>query len=337
MSRRRKLLALLILAGLALWLLLPQIEDVPKLAARLRRVALPPLLLALAFQAPRYLAGGFLMSLCARHLPEPFSGLLGSQVTLASGAAARLLPVGGAGGVAVRYAFLKKRGMDEPGIAAYFLLQNLLGAIVIVALFLASALYQSAHQSSTTVAAHAVLPTAMAVLAGGSALVGLIRRPEQALKLSHRVGTALDALTTRLFARTWRFAKRLPGAVQSLRQALVLGGGTASGFLKGLGYAFWTVAGDVASLHTVAVALSVPTSLATSVVVYSLGSFAGSAAAMPAGLGVTEGAMAAVYLASGYSADSALSTVLLFRALSFWLPIPLGAIAAWRLRTRQMI
>lgn len=68
------------------------------------------------------------------------------------------------------------------------------------------------------------------------------------------------------------------------------------------------------------------------VLVYTAGSVAGTATSMPSGLGVTEAAMVAAYRRLGWDLKLALSAVLVFRALSFWLPIPLGLAAGWYLR-----
>jgi uncharacterized protein (TIRG00374 family) len=74
--------------------------------------------------------------------------------------------------------------------------------------------------------------------------------------------------------------------------------------------------------------------LAAVAVVLLVGSALGSALPTPGGLGGVEGAMVAGLVAAGVGAGAALSAVLLFRLLSFWAPMPVGAAALLWLRRR---
>ena len=54
----------------------------------------------------------------------------------------------------------------------------------------------------------------------------------------------------------------------------------------------------------------------------------------PGGLGFVEAGLTATLAAAGIGAEKALAATLLFRLVSFWLPLPIGAIAGWWLRRR---
>jgi uncharacterized membrane protein YbhN (UPF0104 family) len=75
-------------------------------------------------------------------------------------------------------------------------------------------------------------------------------------------------------------------------------------------------------------------SLAALVVVYLIGAAAASAFHVPAIAGPTEIALTAALVASGVSAGPALVSVLLFRGLTFWAPLPVGVFAVRALRRR---
>jgi uncharacterized protein (TIRG00374 family) len=62
-------------------------------------------------------------------------------------------------------------------------------------------------------------------------------------------------------------------------------------------------------------------------VVYMTGSALGSIIPTPGGLGAVEAALTAGLTAAGVPGAAAVSAVLLFRLLTFWLPVPLGWIA----------
>jgi uncharacterized membrane protein YbhN (UPF0104 family) len=67
---------------------------------------------------------------------------------------------------------------------------------------------------------------------------------------------------------------------------------------------------------------SVP--LASVAVVYLTGSAVGSLVPTPGGLGAVEAALSAGLSAAGLPGGTAISAVLLFRTLTFWLPVPVG-------------
>lgn len=54
----------------------------------------------------------------------------------------------------------------------------------------------------------------------------------------------------------------------------------------------------------------------------------------PGGLGFVEAGLTATLVAAGIGAEKALAATLLFRLVSFWLPLPVGAVAGWWFRRR---
>ena len=72
-------------------------------------------------------------------------------------------------------------------------------------------------------------------------------------------------------------------------------------------------------------------------VVYLTGSAIGSAVPTPGGIGAVEAALSAGLTAAGLPGAVAFSSVLLFRAVSFWLPVPLGWAALTYLQRREVL
>jgi hypothetical protein len=54
----------------------------------------------------------------------------------------------------------------------------------------------------------------------------------------------------------------------------------------------------------------------------------------PGGLGFVEAGLTATLIAAGIGADAAVAATLLFRLVSFWIPLPIGAAAGWWFRRR---
>jgi glycosyltransferase 2 family protein len=77
--------------------------------------------------------------------------------------------------------------------------------------------------------------------------------------------------------------------------------------------------------------------IASTAVVYLTGSALGSAVPTPGGLGAVEAALSAGLTAAGLPGATAVSAVLLFRILTFWLPVPAGRAALNILERRKYL
>lgn len=88
-----------------------------------------------------------------------------------------------------------------------------------------------------------------------------------------------------------------------------------------------------AAVHAFGGSLDIP----TVAIVYLAGSAIGSAAPTPGGLGAVEAALAAGLTAAGLPSTTAVSAVLLFRLVTFWLPVLPGWLAFTALQRREAI
>lgn len=78
-----------------------------------------------------------------------------------------------------------------------------------------------------------------------------------------------------------------------------------------------------------------PGQIGTLIAIYMIGAAAGGVIPGPGGLGSTEAALVGLLSVSGVGTTSALSGVLIFRAITHWAPVPIGLLSAGTLRKRQ--
>ncbi|HEX5534697.1 MAG TPA: YbhN family protein [Actinomycetales bacterium] len=159
----------------------------------------------------------------------------------------------------------------------------------------------------------AVSGTAAVRVAAGTTVLAMaiavvLRRSERVARMKRHVRDAVQPVVA---------------ALASPRRALTVLVGSL-GLTAALATCLW------ASLR----AVGAEANLAAVAVVLLVGSALGSALPTPGGLGGVEGAMVAGLVAAGVGAGAALPAVLLFRLLSFWAPMPLGAVALVWLRRR---
>ncbi len=125
------------------------------------------------------------------------------------------------------------------------------------------------------------------------------------------------------------FAGVLPRLLDVLQTPTKLATGLGGTLLLSLTYILCLAA----SIHAFGGSLS----LATVAVVFLAGNAIGSLVPTPGGLGAVEAALSAGLSAAGLAGQTAVSAVLLFRLVTFWLPVLPGWVAFTYLRRRQAL
>ena len=107
--------------------------------------------------------------------------------------------------------------------------------------------------------------------------------------------------------------------------------------VEGVGGALLLTFGYIGCLDVCVRALGGSAPFASVAVVYLTGSALGSIVPTPGGLGAVEAALTAGLRAAGVAGGVAVSGVLLFRLLTFWLPVPAGWAALKYLERQQLV
>lgn len=272
-----------------------------------------PVLVALS--ALHYVLAAYsLRAAAGRRLP-----MRETLMTQFSAAAANRLTPAGLGAAAVNARFLSVQGMPAAGALAAVAALHVVGPVSDLLLF--GAILALGHWTGgggaavlAATGAHATdlagrLPLPVVALVAGLLVVAVVwrrrrRRPAPA-RGSGSVAAAIDGLT---------------GLLRRPRDLLVaLSTSAATTLLMGLAFTASVLAvpgacalGDVQAL----------------LVAYLLASAAASAVPTPAGIGSTEAALIAVLGTVDVATGSAIQAVVLFRAVTFWAPVPIGLLTA---------
>jgi putative heme transporter len=253
-------------------------------------------------------------------------------VNLGSSAVANTLPAGGALAMGVSWAMLSSWGVSAADYALYTLVSGIWNVFARLGLPALAVLVLATHgrpDAGLVISAG----TGVALLAAAAAGFGLLLR-------SAAVARRADRGLQRVVSRCWRLARRVPpagvaGAVLSFRERaaglLRARGGRISVATAGSQLALWLVL--LACLRGAGLTQAqVPWQ--TSLAAFAFVRLITVLPITPGGLGVTELGLVGV-LADGAGhlvTVRVIAAVLLFRALTYLLPIPLGAAAAlaWR-------
>lgn len=93
----------------------------------------------------------------------------------------------------------------------------------------------------------------------------------------------------------------------------------------------------VLALYASAHSIGMPVTVIQAFVAYTIGTLIGAAVPTPGGLGGVEAGLYAGFAAFGYDPSLILSTIIIYRLMTFWLPILPGYISFWLLGRRKII
>jgi undecaprenyl-diphosphatase len=303
---RPSTLLLLVAAGFAVHLLLPQVGELQQTLSALETARWTWLAAALALSAASYLAAA-VAQLGA--VDPPLALGRTTLVQVASSFANRLTPAS-LGGIGLNVRYLERAGLDRSAAVAAVAVNTAAGALVhVLGLLIAAALI------GHTMVGAAHIPKGWPVLIAVTAAmvaVGLL------------LWSPLVRL--RLVAPTLRAGRALAGVLRRPGKAAQLLGGSAG---VTLAYALTLVC----SLR----AFDAHLPLDTTIAVYLAGAAVASISPTPGGLGAMEAALVAGLTAAGAPTGPAVAGVLAFRLLTFWLPVLPGWLSYRALRADDTI
>ncbi|HEY2055076.1 MAG TPA: lysylphosphatidylglycerol synthase transmembrane domain-containing protein [Solirubrobacterales bacterium] len=248
------------------------------------------------------------------------------QINMAGVAATLLFSAGGAGGVALTYWSLRKAGMRRREVARRMIaFVSLHYAFYPLALIVFGLLLRTGVVNGENSVELTIIPAAIAgIMLALGVLITLIPADVEGKLMPYAHGAH-----TRSFVE---WASRVPETLgDGFRFALSLFTHPRKGGLAVLGAAgFWTFNIGVlwASFHS----LGIHVPLAVVIQGFFLGMVANLFPLAPAGVGAVDAGMIGAFVLFGLPEETVFPAILIFRLVSFWMPIPPGVVAFFQLR-----
>ena len=309
--------ALLLVAALSLYLLLPKLLDVFSSWPQLRGIN--PLWLALAvfFEALSYISLWTLQRITI----GTHSWFAVGTSQLSANAAGSIIPGGGAAAGAVQYGILSRAGIASdrivPGLAASSAATT--GAIF--ALPVVASIAGIGGAAAPSGLRHVAYIGAAAFVLLGLATVAAFVWDRPLLAVARGARTAGGWVHRR--ERLENLPERLLAQRDGVRRAVsvhpVLAGLAAIGK--------WGF--DYVVLISVLQALSVKPSPSLVLLAYAAAALLALIPLTPGGLGFVEAGLTGLLVVAGVAAGPAAAATLAYRLVSYWLPLPVGLVAYW--------
>ena len=251
-----------------------------------------------------------------------------ASAQLAGNAASRVLPGGAASGSVVQARLLVRSGSPTPAVASALTAVGLLSTGVLLSLPL------------LTVPALLIGPPPARQLQLGLAVSLVLAVLIVGLGVAMLTWTPFVSFLGRSAGRVLRLFRRSVEADTSARFLVAQRDRVADVFERRWLRALAAAAGnrmlDYAALVAALYAVGVQARPAEVLLAYVVSMALAMVPLTPGGLGFVETGLTALLVLAGAGADQAVLATLLYRLVSFWLPIPVGALAwaGWRLRHR---
>jgi undecaprenyl-diphosphatase len=293
----RQQLLVLLGAAIIMYLVLPQVGDFRHSLALAKQAQLNLLVVSLAFTALSYVAAaGNYYLLAIKHLAY-FRTLL---IQLAGMFVNRLLPAG-IGSISVNYLNLRRSGHSGPEAASVVAANNGLG--IFGNLLLLAALWLPLHNHLPGLSIGHINKSPVILLT--IAFVAIILWVIFYTRYREQLARNLRIFGRQLLAYRHRRGHLLAALICSIGLTLV----------------------NVLSLWFCVLAMHINVPFIAVLVIFSFGVALGAATPTPGGLGGVEAGLVAGLVAYNVDGAAALAAVLVYRLISYWLPLIVGAIA----------
>lgn len=248
------------------------------------------------------------------------------EINLAGVAATRLFSAGGAGGIALTYWALRKAGMERRDVARRMIaFVSLQYAFYPIAIIVFGILLRTGVVNGKSSVELTIIPAA---IAGLLLIVGIL-----ITLIPSDVERRLARFAHSERSRQWlQSAAKVPATLgEGFRFARSLFAHPSKGGLAVVGAAgFW--AANIGILWASFHAFGVHVPLAVVIQGFFLGMVANLFPFAPAGVGAVDAGMIGAFVLFGIPEETVFPAILVFRLVSFWMPIPPGVFAFIQLR-----
>ncbi len=326
----------LLLLGLVSTLVLTTLAGNAQTFALLFKANLVFVLCIVGAQTLRYVA----MTISTRVLAEivgmrvPFTQMF--QVNVAAQAANRTF-VGGAAGVLIRFAYFFKRGMHSGTYGAVEGIEGALGFLATCSIFTTGLAILLASGAASGFRWDMSVLVILGALALAGAVITLVRRRDWVERTADWSVRGVDRIVSRILRRSVYDPARVRGAVNDFYKALDLARRDPARVFISFLCCVGRLGCDAVALYFAFRALGYDAAPGQVMLIFVVSTSVSTIAAVPGQIGVMEGMLSLMSAAFGIPAPVAVGATLLYRLISFWLPIPFGYAFAWNLTRKGLL
>lgn len=258
------------------------------------------------------------------------------QVTVASAAANRTF-VGGAAGLVIRGAFFLQRGMHSGSFVAMEGVEDVASLCAVALLFVTGLTFVAANGGGAGLRWDVIGAFIVGILLLVIGVVAFLRRRVLVERVMDALARGIDSIVARVLRRNIYNGARVLEAVNDFYRTLELARQDPPRVFISFCCSLARLSCDWLALYCAFRAIGYGAALETVLLIFIISTSVATVAAVPGQIGVMEATYAFMSTALGIPPPIAVSATLLYRLISFWLPVPFGYLFAWRLERRGEI
>lgn len=307
-----RFILILLVVSFAVWQLSPHLRDFEQIYRLRDKISYFWLFLAVLSQTGQYIGDGWLSLILLKVTRTRVSFINTLKIASMNVFAANLLPVGQAGALATAYYFYKKLGVTNQNFIFLSLCWTAITTATLALIFTFSLITLKEFPDLGFSYKAAALVILLVILSVAS--LSLISKQVVWPKVKHLIEK------TAIFQEFALFRKNFPDFKHSIRT-------NKSSFYKAFAAAFIFYFSSIITLMLSFLTFGIKVPFDVAAIAYTLSFVAGWITLAPAGIGATEATMILIFLQFNFPPAEAVVGTLLFRIISFWIPILTGLIS----------
>ena len=318
-----KRIIIILIVGIGIWILIPKIIGLKETLELLEQIKYWALILALVAESFFYIGSTILTRTVLRMTNDKLKFFDVLKISVMDSFSVQFLPLGTFGEAAVDYYFYRAKNIRISHIVLMFVARTIIVWFVFAFIYLVGVAFSP---TNTNLDGQKILIVWLIYFAAFGFLFYLIYLYFKKERLLRKALGFVSFINW--WSRIFRFERieleKVPPLVDKIYEATaILAQNRRLQFSAALGaLLYWF--GDIFCLYFAFLGFGYQPHLATVIFTYSIARILGTISFIPGGLGVIEASMGLIFIGFGIPAPTALAAVLVFRLISFWLPIPIG-------------
>ena len=330
-----KKVIIILIIGIGIWILIPKLIGLKQTLELLKQVKYWAFFLALFAESFFYIGSTILTKAVLGMTGDKLKFKEVLQISLLDSFSVQFLPFGSLGEGTVSYFFYKEKKIRTSHIILMFIARTIILYLVFAAIYLIGVAFSPTNHSLSPNALIVIWFAYLAAFAGFFYLISLYFRKSVLIQRAAQIAKIINKITRILHIGLIPLS-HFPEAVQKFYDALkMLAKNRHLQINAALGAVlFW--AGDILCLYFSLLGFGYRAHLPIVIFAYSAAKILALITFIPGGLGIVEGSLALIFIGFGVPASTALAAVLIFRFISFWIPVPIGLASFIHLRRNDI-
>ncbi len=326
-----KRIVIILLVGIGIVLLIPKLIGLKHAFDLLKEVKYWAFILALMSESFFYIGSTVLTRTVLRMTNNKLSFYDVLKISVMDSFSVQFLPLGSFGETLVDYYFYRAKNIRTSHIVLMFISRTIIIWLVFGLIYLVGVAFSPTNNNLGPNRLMIVWIVYFLALGFFFYLISLYYRRATLLKRASTLASITNKFTRVLHIKRIPLEK-IPELVENLYRATgILARNRRLQFEAGLGaLIFWL--GDIFCLYFALLGFGFKPHLAIVIFAYTIARILALVSFLPGGLGITEGTLVLILIGFGIPTTTALAGVLIFRFISFWIPIPIGL---WSFLTLQ--